>query len=157
MGRSADWEDRFWDKVDVRGPDECWEWTASTSGGDYCYGQLRVNGRLPKAHRLAWEIEYGPIPDGLYVLHKCDNPPCCNPAHLFLGTHADNMRDRNEKGRTARGIQNPTGKLTRDSVRQVRTLYATGKFSQMQLGKRFGVSFQTIGSIVRREKWAWLD
>lgn len=81
----------FWSRVDVRGPDECWPWmNAKTPNG---YGTVYFGGRMVGAHRVSWELTHGPIPDGLFVLHHCDNPPCCNPAHLFTGTHTDNVRD----------------------------------------------------------------
>jgi len=89
-------EERFWEKVDVRGPDECWPWTRKHNPKGY--GQFRKD-KMVQAHRMAWELTNGPIPDGLDVLHTCDNPPCCNPHHLFLGTNDDNMRDMNSKGR----------------------------------------------------------
>lgn len=93
-------EIRYWAKVDKRGPDECWPWVAYRHGAGYG----RINRGPAKAgqvfaHRVSWEIHYGSIPDGLYVLHRCDNPPCQNPAHLFVGTTADNMRDKVAKGR----------------------------------------------------------
>lgn len=90
-------DERFWQKVEKT--DTCWLWRGSknTTG----YGQLRTD-RLEKAHRISWEIHNGPIPDGLAVLHACDNPPCVNPSHLWLGTQADNARDRQAKGRQNR-------------------------------------------------------
>lgn len=87
---------RFWPKVNVGSDDECWEWTAATWGG---YGQFGKSGRSYRSHRVAWVIDRGPIPPGLVVCHHCDNPPCCNPAHLFLGTIGDNNADRDAKGR----------------------------------------------------------
>jgi hypothetical protein len=89
--------DRFWAKIDRRAADECWPWTGARSRQGY--GKLRVGTLTPDAHRLSYEFFYGPIPVGLHVLHTCDNPPCVNPAHLWLGTVADNMQDRNKKGR----------------------------------------------------------
>ncbi len=88
---------RFWAKVDIGAPDKCWEWQASCNPAGY--GGFQFNGRFGKAHRAAWELANGPIPEGICVLHRCDNPPCCNPAHLWLGTYADNHRDAVAKGR----------------------------------------------------------
>ena len=92
-------EARFWGGVDRCGPDECWPWPDSFS--PRCHGQTNWRGKRPLAHRVAWELTHGPIPEGLWVLHRCDVPACCNPAHLFLGTHADNMRDMVAKRRHA--------------------------------------------------------
>lgn len=89
---------RFWSKVDCRGPDDCWPWK-SAAVSSYGYGVLNIKNKVHSSHRLAWELTHGPIENGLHVLHRCDNAPCCNPAHLFLGTHQDNMADMNAKGR----------------------------------------------------------
>lgn len=95
-------EQRFWAKV-KRGPD-CWLWTGATTRG---YGHIKrgpANAGTAQATHLSWEIHNGPIPDGLMVLHHCDNPPCVNPEHLYLGTHKDNMRDRAVRGRSRGGL-----------------------------------------------------
>lgn len=90
--------DRFWAKVQKAGPDDCWPWLASRMPKGY--GKLGIASTTPKlAHRVSWELHYGPIPEGLFVCHRCDNPPCVNPAHLFLGTCTDNLRDMVAKGR----------------------------------------------------------
>jgi hypothetical protein len=97
-------EERFWSKVDKRGPDECWLWTgAKVRGyGEFCVTENGVE-RIRRSTRLAWEYAAGPIPDGLFVCHQCDNPTCCNPRHLFLGTAQDNSDDKVSKGRQAKG------------------------------------------------------
>ena len=153
------WEARFWAKVDVRGKDECWEWKASIRGGGY--GHFRVEEKSCSAHRLAWELANGPIPEGLCVLHHCDNKRCVNPAHHWPGSQVDNLRDMKEKGRarggSLRGAKNPSSKLTREKVRQIRRLYATDRYSQQALSTHFSISDTLVGNIVRRESWAWLD
>lgn len=94
--------ERFWSKVDKQGSTECWPWTASVVK-NLGYGQFGMGGTMMRSHRVAWELSNGPIPAGMFVLHKCDNPPCCNPQHLFLGTQTDNMQDALAKGRHGHG------------------------------------------------------
>lgn len=104
--RHADPDARFWERVDTSaGPEGCWPWTGSTQGkghGQVYRGPCRKSAPH-KAHRVAWELTHGPIPAGLFVCHHCDNPPCCNPAHLYVGTAADNARDMFARGRARPG------------------------------------------------------
>ncbi len=143
---------RFWEKV--RKTDTCWLWQASTNQGGY--GTFRANGASRLAHRLSWEEHYGAIPPATMVLHRCDNPPCVNPKHLFLGTQLDNMRDMANKGRSRSWDQLGTNhfnvKLDEQRVREIRNRFANGE-TQVSLAKEFGVSFQNIHLIVRRKKW----
>lgn len=118
-------EERFWSKVDKKNLDGCWEWTASKSNG---YGHLNYANKTTKykgriAHRISWELQNGPIPEGLWVLHRCDNPSCVNPAHLFLGTHNDNMADMVAKGRSVgkKGENHRSAKLTEVEVIRIRS------------------------------------
>src|SRR5689334_1517297 len=97
----------LWKYVAIAGPEDCWPWTRAVVG--FGYGHFKVAGRSVQTNRLAYELKNGPIPDGLCVLHRCDNPPCCNPAHLFLGTRKENNQDRHRKGRNAKSRDLPTG------------------------------------------------
>lgn len=116
---------------------------------DTGYGSICINYRTLSAHRLAWEIENGPIPNGLSVLHRCDNRACINPAHLFLGTQADNMRDMSEKGRSSRGEKNAKAKLTEAQVRVIRE---DGR-SHRAIAADYGVAKTTVGDIKRGRIW----
>lgn len=134
----------FWSRVDRRGPGECWPWTGFRQPKGY--GRLSWNGHGRAAHRLAWELTHGPIPDGLHACHTCDNPPCCNPTHLFLGTIADNNGDALAKGRRIvplkRGSTNGQARLTEAQVGEIRSL--RGVVPQRALAARFGVSDATV-------------
>jgi hypothetical protein len=146
--------DRFWSKVDKRGPDECWPWSGAGGSG---YGRIQEAGKgshLLSATRVAWEMQHGPVPPGLNVLHKCDNPPCVNPRHLFLGTQADNTNDAIGKGRHVppRGERNGQSKLTTDQVAEIRRLRAAG-LSGKTIAARFGVSQATVSMIHRARRW----
>lgn len=143
---------RFWSKVDRRGPDECWEWKASRNSTGY--GKFYINSSHCSAHRSSWIINVGPIPDGMCVCHACDNPGCVNPAHLWLGTDADNIADRDAKGRQAdrRGEKNGQAKLDEFSVRLIRRLYRRG-LSHRLLGRVFGVCRRQIGRICAGQRW----
>lgn len=150
-------EQRFWSKVDRRGPNECWEWLASRNKG---YGQMSAGRRGDKpliASRVSWEIAHGKIPNGLYVCHHCDNPPCVNPQHLFLGTLQDNFRDRYRKGRYPRGDRHPTTKISDGLALQIREAIKNGE-EQQAIARRLGIS-ETSVSVIKngRKRWRHLE
>ena len=154
---------RFWANVDRSGtaaaanprPDlgPCWPWQGATLKG---YGQLTMGNHRWLAHRLAWILTNGAIPAELGVLHRCDNPPCCNPAHLFLGTQADNMADAARKGRACKlpeyGEDNPRAKLTWGAVRTIRRRYEAGE-TMRAIASDYGMSRANIGYVVRGVTW----
>lgn len=142
--------ERFWRRVDVREPDDCWEWTGSKSSNGY--GGIKVSGQDQYAHRVSWMLFHGSIPKGIHVLHRCDNPGCVNPNHLFLGTPADNAADRDAKGRQAKGERMGTAKLTPDKVLAIRE----SPLRQRELARMYGVDQSQISHIKHRESWAWL-
>lgn len=148
---------RFWPKVDKRGPEECWPWKAGADPRGY--GWMRVGPRMEHSNRVSWRIHFGE-PGELCVLHRCDNPRCVNPAHLFLGTKGDNNRDRHEKGRSRGGsrpgTENPAAKLTPEKVREIRERRANGE-RWCDLARAFGVARETIRDVVRGRLWAWVS
>ena len=146
-------ESTFWARVDKSGaPDGCWLWTGEKLPKGY--GQFRINWERRLAHRWAWHFSIGPIPDGLCVCHRCDNPPCCNPAHLFLGTKADNLADMVAKGRHPKGRTKWRAKLTDDKVIRIRRFYAKG-ISGKALASIFNVSRSQISNVVTRQR-TWI-
>lgn len=144
---------RFWSKVDRRTPDECWNWQAGTNKDGY--GFFALKSKCVRAHRVAYELATGKLPSELKVLHSCDNPACCNPAHLSLGTQLQNMKDRNQKGRQARqtGETNGGHKLTLEDVQEIRRLYKLGGTSQREIAKEFGISRAQAGRITSGQNW----
>jgi hypothetical protein len=169
---------RFWLKVNKDGqipkhaPElgRCWEWMgAKNLPPSLPYGRIMRNGIVVQAHRISWELTFGAIPFNLCICHKCDNPSCVNPDHLFCGTMADNISDRDKKGRTAmgansgpvkhpekmaRGEQVGNSKLTSSQVLTMRDLYQPNKFGTRKLAKVFGVASATVYSVVKRRTWA---
>jgi hypothetical protein len=144
--------ERFKSYIDYRHESGCWPWTGSTAHGGY--GHFRWDGKLTGTHRVAWTIAYGSIPKDLCVLHRCDNPPCCRPDHLFLGTHAENGQDRAAKGRSLRR-NGPDGrcKLSAADVAAIRARAADGE-RQNALAHEYGVSAGALSMIVRRRRWS---
>lgn len=129
----------------------CKLWTGARSGDGY--GTVTIKGKQLAAHRVAWEEANGSIQSGLWVLHRCDNPLCVNPEHLFLGTAKDNTQDCIRKGRrnTRRGSMLPQAKLDEETVRQIRALAGTKR--QSKIAREFGVSDATVSLIVRGKLW----
>lgn len=129
---------------------ECWEWI----GGRHGKGYGQFGNPTKKAHRVSWELYRGSIPDGLHVLNSCDNPPCINPSHLFLGTNLDNVKDKMAKGRgrNLRGEDTPWSIVTEEAVRRIRE----DKRSQSIIAAEFGIAQTTVSAIKRRVNWNWL-
>jgi hypothetical protein len=136
--------ERFWSKVDRTG--DCWLWLGSRH--KFGYGNFNpTRNKKVGAHRVAWELTFGPVPEGLWVLHSCDNSPCCRPDHLFLGTPLDNHADMMAKNRQAKGDRMGYAKLTESQAKEVRRLRAEGA-SYSELGALFGITKQAAWSVV---------
>ena len=144
-------EKRFWSKVDMSGgPDACWLWL----GYRNCqgYGLFGLNGTNVRAHRYAYGLANQPPAPYVYICHTCDNPPCCNPRHLYLGSPAQNTQDQKDRDRFARGERIGNARLTVSAVEQIRRLSRRG-YSESQLGLLYGVHPTTIHYVVRRKTW----
>ena len=136
---------RFFDKVDKRGKDECWNWTASTRNSGY--GRIGYNGKVVSAHRLSWIIHNGPIPEGKWILHKCDNKLCVNPNHLYAGTPGDNNYD------TAKRTSPKSGRISRfslEDIQEIKRLYSN-RITQKIISEKFGCSRVHITHIVNEK------
>ncbi len=144
-------KERFWSKVNKT--DTCWEWIGVKNKDGY--GITEINRKTYRAHRASWEIHYGEIPKGMYVCHHCDNPPCINPNHLFLGTQKDNIHDMLKKERrpSRKGEKNYSAKLTESQVRNIRKLWKAGNLTQRKIAEVFNVHRTMIGLIVRNKNW----
>lgn len=142
---------QFWDRVDAGSPDDCWNWKLAQRG--HGYGVVRFGGVSFPAHRVAYELAHGPIPEGLFACHHCDNRACCNPRHLFVGTQQENLDDCIAKGRTASGERCNAAKLTWAQVDDVRNRWAIGGITQAQLALEVGISKQQISKIVQGASW----
>lgn len=185
MRKRAPLLERLWSRVDTSDPQRCWRWLGSPAGR---YGQIkRTRDHLPVGvHRISYELAYGSIPTGLFVLHRCDTPLCVRPTHLFLGTQADNVNDARAKGRLATGDRNGArtkpeqrqrgadhwqhrtpekaargersggSKLTADKVRDIRQLRSEG-WTLEALASEYGVRIGTIHFVVTRKTWAHVE
>ena len=141
--------DRFWSKVDIRDPDDCWPWKAGI-GSSNC-GQFFDGKKNFIASRFAYEITKGPLVNE--ACHTCDNRPCCNPNHLFDGTQNDNIQDAVRKDRMAKGENHGRAKLTENQVLQIRQEYIPRVVTLKQLARKYGVCFARISNIIRRKNW----
>lgn len=145
--RTAPLLERF-HKSYVKNGDGCWNWigTLTTFNKKWRYGLIAENRKDKLAHRVSWEFHNGVIPEGMDICHKCDNTKCVNPEHLFLGTQADNNRDRDNKGRMY-------SKLSPEDVHHIREAYATGTVKQWELAKQYGLNQGHVSDIVNYKRW----
>lgn len=155
LGSTEDLEEgrrRFWERVEIGKPDDCWNWKLSLSGG---YGCAYVFGPQIKAHRIAFWLAFGFDAGPWCVCHKCDNPACCNPSHFFLGNQLDNMRDCKSKNRHAKmkGERNGNSKLTNAQVMKIRKRYKYRKYSFKKVAGDFGISPTLVRCIVSGVNW----
>jgi len=147
--------ERFWAKVNVAGPEECWEWTGCvrTDG----YGRSRAGGEQRGAHRVSWVIANGRIPRGESVLHKCNNRACVNPSHLC--THKESTKDTISKGHSilVRGNLNPSAKLTDSKVAEMRERYNAGGVTLKALSSEYGVGVTATWKVINRVSWSHVE
>jgi hypothetical protein len=155
---------RFYGKLEQRGPDECWPWRGTIASNSYGLFDIgpRANHRKLGAHRVAWMLandQHVPDRSRSHMCHRCDNPRCCNPAHLFLGTASENIKDAVAKGYRpfwstggATGIKNHRAKLTDDDVRNIRRQVAEGR-KQRDIGKDFNIPQSSVWAIAHRRGW----
>ena len=141
---------RFWSKVDPAPSECCWEWTAGKDRTGY--GRFKLNTKMLSAHRIAYILAKGEIPAGLVVRHTCDNPACCNPDHLILGTHTDNMADMLERKRQAKGEQHGKCKLT---VKQAMEIYNL-PLKQDEVAKLYNIDQSIVSKIKHKKIWKHL-
>lgn len=156
---------RFWSKVEKRGANECWEWTGARTGHNY--GSMKLNGRMVGSHRLALIVSGVELSDDLQACHRCDNPPCCNPAHLYAGTYYENHADKARRGRQRtgdahharahpeiipRGERHGMAKLNDEAVREIRKSHQEGE-NYLQISTRLNFHPTTIGLVVRKKTW----
>lgn len=141
-------EDRFWENVNIGNTDQCWEWKLLKFPGNYNYGRVfRWGNNIGAyAHRVAWGLKNGSIPSGMHICHTCDNPPCCNPNHLFLGTPRDNTLDSISKGR--RKGSGGISELTKEQAKEIKNSYVSDNISFVSLGKQYSLSATTIRRII---------
>lgn len=152
MSTSLTPEQRFWAMVDRRGPNECWPWLGEVNHGGYGLFQFSVTRRNVRAHRFVLGLTSVDAAH-LIVRHRCDNPPCCNPAHLLTGTKRQNSQDMVSRNRQTHGSRNPAARLNEDQVARIRATFALGGITRTALAEQYGVTRSTIGRVVSGRGW----
>ena len=142
---------KFWSSVDVKTENECWNWLKKPN--QWGYGRYRFDGIQTMAHRVAYRLTTGENIDGKVAMHKCDNPACCNPKHLVMGTHADNQKDKFIKNRQAKGEVNGCSLLTEEQVKEAREKYIPKVVTYKMLAKEYGVCKDTMQKAIRKIYW----
>ncbi len=145
-------QERFWCKVKIGAPTECWEWKAAVHPDGYGWFTGNPTDRPRHAHRFAYQLSKGDIPDNLWVLHTCDNRICVNPNHLYLGNRRDNIKDCVDRNRTCYGERNPRSKLTEKQVVEIRQLRRDG-VKQATIASVFGIAQSCVSQIEHRQRW----
>jgi hypothetical protein len=145
-------KERFWQRVDCSGGSQaCWPWIGTKR---YGYGFLKILKKPVRVHRFSWQIHVGPIPDGLHVLHKCNNPACVNPSHLYVGTDQDNMNDKIRAGRQNHpfGSRIANAILNDDIVRSIRARHANGE-TRTEIARDLGLKRNNVDQVIYRQRW----
>lgn len=147
-------QERFWSKVERGGPDECWNWKAYKLS--FGYGRVGWRGGVQLAHRVSYALAFGDIPEGQCVLHRCDNPSCCNPAHFRLGTKADNNHDKDNKGRgrAVKGSAHGQAKFTEADALLVKRTRARTGFGYRKIARLTSLPEPFVGRVLYLKKWA---
>lgn len=156
--KAAPLTERFWSKVEVRGKDECWPWKAATRRKEEGYGAFWMNGRHHPANRVALQLSGVNVPDGMVACHTCDNPGCCNPAHLFVGTPRENNDDKVLKGRNPKGQSHGMARLTDAQTAEILSLKpASGKRlaagMPQEIAHKYGITKQYVSELMGKKQF----
>lgn len=145
-------EEKFWEKVDKKGEDECWNWKGALNKDRY--GQFNYKGKPKLSHIVSYILVHGNVPKGLFILHKCNNPSCVNPKHLYIGTQADNMKQMVKDGRSLYGEKNPNSKLNWEIVNKIRAEYVNDRnITIRKLSNKYNMPLGTIQNIIEDKTW----